>query len=403
MNDFTAFRESPAYRGNIHCHSTVSDGALTPHELVRRYREHGWSFLALSEHNTWSDYGGSLDSNDFITIPAMELSVLWYKEEGSPSLIKAHHIQLLADHGQGPYKHMEVVDFPKLHGPDADFVGLVQAVIDAHKGMVIGINHPSWSRVLDSDMLSRQPSISLANASVSTSARGIRLQPDTTVRYAVSPMGQNTLRTAENGEFFITLEDGTIVHLNYNTTLRYPEHFSSKERMVFLEGEAYFEVAPNAEQPFLVNTTRGCIQVLGTAFNVRDYVEEKKVVTVLESGKVRYTTAGKQQESRELRPGFLLEDAEGQQLHARQVNTRLYTEWRNGKYIFENASVEEIMSTLQRWYNIDVIYADEKVKQLHFTGDLERYETFDIFLHFMETGGDIRFQIKDNIVIVNKK
>ena len=59
MNDFTAFRESPAYRGNIHCHSTVSDGALTPHELVRRYREHGWSFLALSEHNTWSDYGGA--------------------------------------------------------------------------------------------------------------------------------------------------------------------------------------------------------------------------------------------------------------------------------------------------------------------------------------------------------
>lgn len=153
MEDFTAFRKSPIYRGNIHCHSTVSDGALPPQELVRRYKEHGWSFLALSEHNTWSDYGSSLDSKDFITIPAMELSVLWYKEEEGPALVKAHHIQLLADHGQGPYKHLETIDFPKLHGPDADFVGLVQAVIDAHKGMVIGINHPSWSRVLDSDLL----------------------------------------------------------------------------------------------------------------------------------------------------------------------------------------------------------------------------------------------------------
>ena len=213
----------------------------------------------------------------------------------------------------------------------------------------------------------------------------------------------NEIAIPRGGEFHLTMADGTQVWLNADTRLKYPVNFNGKTREVFLQGEAYFEVAPNAEQPFLVNTTRGCIQVLGTAFNVRDYVEEKKVVTVLESGKVRYTTTGKQQESRELRPGFLLEDAEGQHLHARQVNTRLYTEWRNGKYIFENASVEEIMSTLQRWYNIDVIYADEKVKQLHFTGDLERYETFDIFLHFMETGGDIRFQIKDNIVIVNKK
>lgn len=213
----------------------------------------------------------------------------------------------------------------------------------------------------------------------------------------------NEIAIPRGGEFHLTMADGTQVWLNADTRLKYPVNFNGKTREVFLQGEAYFEVAPNAEQPFLVNTTRGCIQVLGTAFNVRDYAEEKKVVTVLESGKVRYTTAGKQQESRELRPGFLLEDAEGQHLHARQVNTRLYTEWRNGKYIFENASVEEIMSTLQRWYNIDVIYADEKVKQLHFTGDLERYETFDVFLHFMETGGDIRFQIKDNIVIVNKK
>ena len=213
----------------------------------------------------------------------------------------------------------------------------------------------------------------------------------------------NEIAIPRGGEFHLTMADGTQVWLNADTRLKYPVNFNGKTREVFLQGEAYFEVAPNAEQPFLVNTTRGCIQVLGTAFNVRDYAEEKKVVTVLESGKVRYTTAGKQQESRELRPGFLLEDVEGQHLHARQVNTRLYTEWRNGKYIFENASVEEIMSTLQRWYNIDVIYTDEKVKQLHFTGDLERYETFDVFLHFMETGGDIRFQIKDNIVIVNKK
>ena len=82
---------------------------------------------------------------------------------------------------------------------------------------------------------------------------------------------------------------------------------------------------------------------------------------------------------------------------------RLYTSWREGKYLFENASVEEIMTTLQRWYNIRVIYLDESVKHLHFTGDLERYDTFDTFLRFMEAGGDLVFQTEGNTVIVNKK
>lgn len=271
----------------------------------------------------------------------------------------------------------------------------VQPILPGSSKAVITLSN---GECIELENLNRQ--LQESNGTRIEAANGSLIYSDTTQSQETL---YNEIAIPRGGEFHLTMADGTQVWLNADTRLKYPVNFNGKTREVFLQGEAYFEVAPNAEQPFLVNTTRGCIQVLGTAFNVRDYAEEKKVVTVLESGKVRYTTAGELQESRELRPGFLLEDAEGQHLHARQVNTRLYTEWRNGKYIFENASVEEIMSTLQRWYNIDVIYADEKVKQLHFTGDLERYETFDIFLHFMETGGDIRFQIKDNIVIVNKK
>lgn len=211
----------------------------------------------------------------------------------------------------------------------------------------------------------------------------------------------NEISIPRGGEFHLVLADGTQVWLNAETSLKYPVAFSGDCREVFLKGEAYFEVAHDARMPFYVHTSRGKVQVLGTSFNVRDYGDEHKVVTVLESGKVRYTSTC--QESKDLLPGYLLEDVEGQGLLSRKVDTRLYTSWREGKYLFENASVEEIMTTLQRWYNIRVIYLDESVKHLHFTGDLERYDTFDTFLRFMEAGGDLVFQTEGNTVIVNKK
>ena len=211
----------------------------------------------------------------------------------------------------------------------------------------------------------------------------------------------NEISIPRGGEFHLVLADGTQVWLNAETSLKYPVAFGGNSREVFLKGEAYFEVAHDARMPFYVHTSRGKVQVLGTSFNVRDYGDEHKVVTVLESGKVRYTSTC--QKSKDLLPGYLLEDVEGQGLLSRKVDTRLYTSWREGKYLFENASVEEIMTTLQRWYNIRVIYLDESVKHLHFTGDLERYDTFDTFLRFMEAGGDLVFQTEGNTVIVNKK
>lgn len=101
-----------------------------------------------------------------------------------------------------------------------------------------------------------------------------------------------------------------------------------------------------------------------------------------------------------LEPGFQIKDEEGGSLQPRKVDVILYTGWKDGKYVFENATLEEIMQVLSRWYDIAVFYKREEVKKLHFTGDLERYKTINDFLEFMEIGGNVRFSIKGKTVLI---
>ena len=210
----------------------------------------------------------------------------------------------------------------------------------------------------------------------------------------------NTIDIPIGGEYQLVLADGTKVWLNADSKLRFPVSFTAERREVYLEGEAYFEVAKDSEHPFIVHISRGAIEVLGTGFNVRDYREEQKTVTTLVQGKVVYRP--ERQPGREimLERGFQIKDEEGGSLQPRKVDVILYTGWKDGKYVFENATLEEIMQVLSRWYDIAVFYKREEVKKLHFTGDLERYKTINDFLEFMEIGGNVRFSIKGKTVLI---
>lgn len=211
----------------------------------------------------------------------------------------------------------------------------------------------------------------------------------------------NTIDIPRGGEFRLVLSDGTKVWLNSDSQLKYPVRFNGDMREVFLKGEAYFEVAHNVRKTFIVSTSKGEIQVLGTSFNVRDYQDENKVVTTLEAGQVRYISPGRGEI--DLIPGYMLEDGAGSPLIPRKVNTDEYTGWKDGKYIFDDVSVQEIMTTLARWYDVSVVYENEQAGKLHFTGDLERYTTINTILDFMETGGDVRFRIDGKTIIVGVK
>ena len=209
----------------------------------------------------------------------------------------------------------------------------------------------------------------------------------------------NTLSVPLGGEYQIILSDSTKVWVNTDSKLKYPIAFRSERREVFLEGEAYFEVKKDRQHPFIVHTSRGSVKVLGTGFNVRDYQEEAKVVTTLVEGKVAYSRTVQSDEV-VLVPGYQLEDNGIAELIPRQVDVEMYVGWKDGKYIFDDATLEEIMQVLSRWYDVTVFYKSEKSKDLHFTGDLERYENINDFLHFMELGGKVTFNIQGKTIII---
>ena len=212
----------------------------------------------------------------------------------------------------------------------------------------------------------------------------------------------NTVSIPRGGEYRLELADGTKVWLNAATELRFPVNFTGDMREVYLKGEAYFQVKRDEKHPFIVHTSMGAVEVLGTSFNVRDYGDEREVVTTLETGKVMYVS-GNTREKVTLNPGYQVLEKESSPVEVRKVDPLQYTGWREGKYVFEDVALEDIMRTLCRWYDIDVVYANPAVKKFHFTGDLERYESISIFLSFIETGGDVKFKTEGKTIIIDKK
>lgn len=212
----------------------------------------------------------------------------------------------------------------------------------------------------------------------------------------------NTLKIPVGGEYLLTLSDGTKIWLNSQTTLRYPVSFNGTERNVYLEGEAFFEVAPNKQRPFNVVTSHNVkVEVLGTSFNVRAYKDEEKIETVLEEGKVKMS---KDSESVILEPGTLAAyKEESGEFSTQTVNIELFTAWRNGNYVFENTNINDILNTLSRWYGIEISYADSEVKSLVFSGSFKKYNKLENLLKAMEASGSIVFDITGNKIIVSSK
>lgn len=209
----------------------------------------------------------------------------------------------------------------------------------------------------------------------------------------------NTVKVPRGGEYELMLSDHTKVRLNSATELRFPVRFDKNRREVYLEGEAFFSVTKDEKHPFVVKMGNGVsVEVLGTEFNVMAYAEDDRIETTLNRGKVRVSDT---QASVILDPDHqAVYDKNSKQLSSRQVDTEMYSSWKDGKFIFENASLESILTRLSRWYNIHVFYQNPEAKNFHFTGDLERYEQFDQVLRMLEKATNVRFQVnKDNVVV----
>lgn len=210
----------------------------------------------------------------------------------------------------------------------------------------------------------------------------------------------NTLNVPRGGEYSLRLSDGTQVWLNSESSLRFPVIFSGKKRQVFLSGEAFFKVAGNAEKPFHVYAGEQDICVLGTSFNVSAYATDILWHTTLVEGAVSVRERGS--ESR-LSPSCQYQmNRETGMSEVQVVNTDLYTSWMEGKIYFKNMSLEDIISRLQRWFDLNMFYQSEDIKKMKFRGTINRYEPMEAVFRKLEQITDLRFTIRGNTVTAIK-
>ena len=211
----------------------------------------------------------------------------------------------------------------------------------------------------------------------------------------------NTLTVPVSGEYCLVLADGTKVFLNSGSEIRYPAMFRGKRREVFLKGEAWFEVAKDSTRGFWVHAGEMNVKVLGTSFNVKAYEKLGTVATTLVEGCVEIVCEGK---NFRIVPGEqFVYDKDSRESDVREVDTELYTSWKDGYYKFRQAALEEIMTTLSVWYGLNVFYQNEDAKHIEFTGKVKRYEDVRNLLNKFEQTENVVFDIKGNNVVIRVK
>lgn len=214
----------------------------------------------------------------------------------------------------------------------------------------------------------------------------------------------NTLNISRGGEYFLILQDGTKVWLNSMSSLKYPVRFVESKRIVELTGEAYFEVAKDPAHPFIVKTNDYDINVLGTSFNISSYSNDNAVTTLVEGSIQISNISGPRGNDIKLAANdqFIF-DKRNQTTSIHKVDASAYCSWINGNFSFENETIENVFLKLERWYNIDVVFTNEKIKTYEYTGKLPRFENFEVILEMLEMISEVQFTVDRNKIIISKK
>jgi ferric-dicitrate binding protein FerR (iron transport regulator) len=201
----------------------------------------------------------------------------------------------------------------------------------------------------------------------------------------VVPFGQ----TAE-----LHLPDGTLVWMNSGTALTYSADFSPSNRIITLDGEAFFAVKKDAAHPFLVKTAAINIKVLGTSFNVEAYNDNlHQVNTTLVNGKVEIDNIDNQKLA-DLLPGQIGRFSEQNgKLNVTKIDTSFYTSWKEGFIMFNNTPLGEIALKMERWYNVKFIFRNQQLKNVHYSGTILRGKPIDQILEIMKITANINYKI----------
>jgi transmembrane sensor len=166
----------------------------------------------------------------------------------------------------------------------------------------------------------------------------------------------------------VVLPDGSRVWINSGSKITYNDEFNRKQRPVYLEGEAYFEVTKDKERPFIVKTESMFVEALGTSFNIRSYSEDQQAFAVLIEGKIKVSASGQEQILSENQRAIFNKST--QTLTTDMVRSGDFVQWKSGNLYFDNQSFEDIARTLSRIFNVDIQFASDKLRSIRFSGTL---------------------------------
>ena len=211
----------------------------------------------------------------------------------------------------------------------------------------------------------------------------------------------NELSVPRGGECTFTLDDGTKVWLNSDSKLEYPVRFDNKERKVRASGEVFFEVAHDTLHPFVVETPKMQITVRGTSFNIHDFQEEAIASTTLVTGKVE---VGNTEHYVTLTPGYqATSTGKDAMINIKKVDAQAISAWTENKFVFWQQGFDEILASIARWYDIEIVYEGIDPTAYSLTGKIPRDCTLADVIELFEMITDVSFEIKDNRLIVKEK
>jgi len=211
----------------------------------------------------------------------------------------------------------------------------------------------------------------------------------------------NTLETSRGEQIQVRLPDSTIVFLNAASSLKYPSSFGGHaKRSVELSGEGYFQVHKDKAHPFVVKSRQQEVEVLGTVFNISSYADDATVRTTLLEGSVM--VRGQHKDTQMLKPNQQAVNT-GSKIQVAEVEAQLVVDWKEGFFIFNQESLEQLMKRVSRWYNVEVQYENQALKKESISGTISKYKQLSSLLLVLEKSGIAEFQLDKHILTIKAK
>lgn len=196
----------------------------------------------------------------------------------------------------------------------------------------------------------------------------------------------------------LILSDGSRVRINTGSILKYPSEFTGQKREVYLEGEAFFEIAYNSNAPFIVNTSDLSVKVIGTKFNVSSYPDDKMIETVLLEGCVQLDDNDNKYI---LKPNEKAHySVEDRSMIINSVDALNYVSWTEGRLTFNDESFESISRKLERWYDIDIIISDQSIRKNRYSFTVDEDKTIEHVLSLLDIATPIDYSKEGRTITI---